>query len=156
MYNVIFFVVCLVAANLAFIYFGGANWVEEQFFAAEPAPVMLDPLLTEVFIFTLEEEVRKKQGLPEGGYVPQMFLDSFPGLAETDFEGVEASVGYYSLNESGRIELELRDATLVHETPGAISRSGMETLLNNIAKRTGIDLQRTGTITDIVRVLTRT
>ncbi len=153
MYKVIIFMVCLVAANLAFIYLGGAGWVEEQLIAPAVEPVTIDPILTEVFIFTLEEEVRKKQGLPAEGYLPQMFLDSFPGLAETDFEGVEASVGYYSINSSGRIELELRDATLVHETPGAISRGGMETLLNNIATRTGIDLQTTGTITDIVRVL---
>ncbi len=144
----------LVIANVTFVYLGGARWIDEQFFAAPEQPVLTDPVLVDVFIFTLEEEVQKKRVLSEEGYQPQMFLDVFPGLTATDFEGVEASVGYYTFVD-GKLVLELDGATLVHETPGAISRRGMETLLANIAKRTGTNLQTTGTITDIIRALTR-
>jgi hypothetical protein len=144
----------VVVANLAFVYVGGARWIDEQFFTPTEQSVITDPVLVDVFIFTLEEEVQKKRAQPEEGYQPHMFLDVFPGLTATDFEGVEASVGYYTFVD-GKLVHELGDATLVHETPEALSRRGMETLLINIATRTSINLQSTGTITDIIRAITR-
>lgn len=153
MYKVVILILVLVVANAAFIYAGGASWVESRFMASPEPTLIPDPVLVDVFVFTLEEEVRKKRGLPEEGYQPDMFLEVFPGLTATDFDGVEASVGRYTFTD-GRLSLEVSDGGLVHETPGAISRQGMETLLYNIAKRTGIDFKTTGTITDIVRVIT--
>ena len=59
--------------------------------ATAPTVQRVSPTAAEVFTFTLEEEVRKKIGQPIEGYEPQMFLEVFPGLVATDFEGVEAS-----------------------------------------------------------------
>jgi hypothetical protein len=81
-----------------------------------------------------------------------MFLNVFPGLVETDFEGVEASIGHYTIVQ-GRLVHELGNPELVHSAAGAISRRGMETLLQNVAARLSIDLQSDGTITDIMRAL---
>lgn len=120
---------------------------------AETSATKLSPDIIDVFRFTLEEEVVKKQGQPIEGFEPQMFLQAFPGLVETDFEGVQASVGYYTIR-NGRLVHDTSGAELMHSAAGAISRRGMETLLNNVADRSGINLRAGGTITDIVGVIT--
>ncbi len=148
------FVTLLLIMNVVFWFVGGPQRFAETVNPPASDVWSADPAVIDVFIYTLEEEVRKKEGLPPGGYVPSMFLEVFPGLAETDFEGVEASIGYYTI-EQGRLVHKLDDATLIHDTATAITRRGMETLLYNIATRTNINLQADGTITDIMSVLIR-
>jgi len=107
----------------------------------------------EVFRFTLEDEVRKKVGIPVEGFEPQMFLQVFPGLVETDFDGVEASIGGYVI-ENGRLEHKIDETKLIHSAAQAISREGYKTLLHNIAQRIEVDFTTDGTITDIIGALT--
>lgn len=115
----------------------------------------IDPVLTDVFTFTLEEEVRKKTGVAADGYVPQDYLAAFPGLVETDFEGVAAVAGYYMM-VNGRLTHELGSPEgLVPADATSVSQRGMETLLHNVATRVGVNLQTSGTITDIMRALTQ-
>jgi hypothetical protein len=140
--------------NGCFIYFGGAAWLDSVLHETPQTTWSADPVVVDVFVYTLEEEVRKKSGQPAEGYVPSMFLEAFPGLAETDFEGVEASIGYYTI-EQGRLVHKFDNTELIHSAATAITRRGMETLLHNVASRTNIDLQTDGTITDIMSVLIR-
>jgi len=155
MIKFIMLVLVVVIFNTGFIYFGGTAWIDERL---NPLPLRTwsvdSVVVIDVFIFTLEEEVRKKHGQPIEGYVPAMFLAAFLGLTETDFEGVEASIGYYTI-EQGRLVHKLDETKLIHSAATAISRKRMETLLYNVATRTNIDLHGDGTITDIMSVLIR-
>ncbi len=143
----------LVLLNLAGWYFllpYAPAWLMHD--TATPA---LDPVLIDVFVFTLEEEVRKKTGIAADGYVPAEYLAAFPGLVETDFEGVAAAGGYYTI-EGGRLTHTLGSPEgLVPTEATVVSRRGMETLLHNVATRVEVNLQTNGTITDIMRALTQ-
>lgn len=154
MFKILSFVAAVVVVNAAFIYFGGAAWLSQSVTPTETSVWSTDPVLVDVFIFTLQEEVRKKVGQPIEGYEPQMFLDVFPGLTETDFDGVEASVGFYHI-EQGRLTFVVDESQLVHSAAEAVTRRGVETLLHNVATRTNINLNTDGTITDIMSVLIR-
>lgn len=106
------------------------------------------------FRTALQSEVREQLGMPIEGYEPAMFLQVFPGLTETDFEGVEASVGYYTV-EKGRLTHKLDDSRLVHSAAGAITNRGMDTLLENVSERLQVDLSQDGTLTKIMNALWR-
>jgi hypothetical protein len=146
------FIMVLLVLNVTFWYVDGDARLTSYITSDTVTPTRTDPVLTDVFIYTLEEEVQRKVGQPIEGYEPSMFLEVFPGLVETDFEGVEASIGFYTIVQ-GRLVHELGTPELVHSAAGAITQRGMETLLHNVASRLEIDLQRDGTITDIMRAL---
>ncbi len=154
MFKLLSLVAVVVVLNAAFLYFGGATWLAQYVPTTETETWSTDPVLVDVFTFTLQEEVRKKVGQPVEGYEPAMFLEVFPGLTETDFDGVEASVGFYRI-EQGRLTFVLDESQLVHTAAQSVTRRGMETLLNNVATRTNINLNTDGTITDIMSVLIR-
>lgn len=151
MKNILIAVAAVLVFNALFVFSGGLELLvrTEQ---EEQLPVRIDTDVVDVFRFTLEDEVRKKLGAPIEGYEPHMFLQVFPGLVETDFEGVQASIGSYTITE-GRLEHKLDDTQLVHSAATAVTREGMETLLSNVAYRTGINLAAEGTITDIMSAL---
>jgi hypothetical protein len=113
----------------------------------------VDPDIVDVFQFTLQDEVRKKIGQPIEGFEPQMYLQVFPGLTETDFDGVEASIGTYRFVD-GQLQYQNDNTRLQHSAGGAVTRKGIETLLQNVTVRAGIDLGSDGTITDVMSVLT--
>jgi hypothetical protein len=110
--------------------------------------------IQEAFRATLKDTVIKKEGIPTGGFLPEMFLRTFPGLSSTDFEGVEASIGTYTII-SGALVHVLDDARPIHTTATAITDNGLDTLLGNISVRLGIDLRDSGTLTQIMDVLTQ-
>lgn len=105
-----------------------------------------------VFKTTLKNEVTAKLGMPIEGYEPFMFLETFPGLTETDFENVEASIGHYTIEE-GRLVHKLDDTKLIHSAAKAVTDSGLDTLLANVSIRLGIDLAKDGTLTEIMEAL---
>jgi hypothetical protein len=107
-----------------------------------------------VFRTTLRNEIDKEIGKPIEGYEPFMFLQVFPGLTETDFEGVEASIGHYTV-EDGRLIHKLDDTRLVHSAAKAVTDRGMDTLLGNVSKRLKVDLSSGGTLTEIMNALVR-
>jgi hypothetical protein len=106
----------------------------------------------DAFRTTLQEGVREQIGQPIEGYVPSMFLNVFPGLTETDFEGVEASIGHYTV-EKGRLVHKTDDTRLIHSAAGAITDRGMDRLLKNVSSRLKIDLEADGTLTKIMSAL---
>lgn len=145
-------VVMLVAFNALLVFSGALDRLAAtQETVAEPTYV--PDTVVDVFRFTLEDEVRKKQGQPIEGFEPAMFMAVFPGLVPTDFSGVEASLGHYEVR-NGQLELQLVETGLIHSAAGAISRAGYRTLLDNVSARTSIDLQKDGTITEVMSALT--
>lgn len=152
MLRYVVFIALMLAANLAFIYYGGWVWLD-ALRDASTTPLPIHSEINDAFAFTLEDEVLKKVGQPIEGFEPAMFIQVFPGLTETDFEGVEASSGHYYMKE-GKLTFALTDDKLVSSASGAITRNGMSTLLTNVATRARIDLTRDGTLTDVMRVIT--
>ncbi len=139
--------------NALFVFTGGLEMLMQTKQAVSLEDTSIGTDVVDVFQFTLEDEVRKKIGKPENGFEPYMFLQVFPGLAETDFDGVEASVGRYYIVD-GTLQYQTGVTKLVHNAAKSIERTGMQTLLENVAKRIGIDLTTNGTITDIMRSIT--
>ena len=152
MRNFIIIILSVIILNGVLLYSGGFAYIKDRF-TPEPPDTNLTPDVVDTFRATIEKEVRDKIGMPIEGYEPQMYLDVFPGLAATDFDGVEASIGKYVLIE-GQLEHQMGEVELVHSAAGAISRKGVETLYSNIADRTGIDIKNDGTLTDVMKVLT--
>lgn len=107
-----------------------------------------------VFRTTLRNEVNAKLGVPKEGYEPYMFIQAFPGLSETDFEGVEASIGFYTL-ENGQLVHKTDNTKLIHTAAKAITDRGMDRLLANVSLRLGVDLNKNGTLTEIMTALIR-
>ena len=111
--------------------------------------------LSAAFRTELQGRVQEKLGMPIEGYEPSMFLQVFPGLTETDFEGVEASLGHYTI-QNGEL-IYVQDPTkLIHSAARSITDEGMETLLHNVSARLKVDLIEGGTLTRIMSALSRT
>jgi len=152
--NILIIILLVVAFNALFVFTGGLDMLVKTEQAEEQKIFNVDPDIVDVFRFTLEDEVIKKQGQPIEGFEPQMFMAVFPGLAGTDFDGVKASIGTYIVVD-GRLEHDLSEASgPIHSAAGTINRTGYQTLLNNVARRAGIDLQNDGTITDVMSAVT--
>jgi hypothetical protein len=152
MRNFLIIVAGVLLLNAFLLYSGGFDYVERQFTTTEP-PLSLEPEVVDIFRDTLETRVREEVGTPIEGYEPQMFLDVFPGLVPSDFDGVEASIGVYSFS-SGRLVHVPDNTKLVHSAAGAISRRGMETLYRNVAARSNIDVTKGGALTSVMAVVT--
>lgn len=107
-----------------------------------------------VFKAAIKTEVNNKRGVPTEGYEPYMFLDVFPGLTETDFDGAEASIGHYAIEE-GRLVYKPDDSKLMHSAAKAVTDRGLDRLLANVSVRLKVDLAQSGTLTEIMKALVR-
>lgn len=116
-------------------------------------PAEIDPQTTNLFATTLRSEVDRQLGQPENGYTPAMFIAAFPGLTMTDFEDVEASVGKYVVVE-GQLVHVMPHGVPRHNAVDAVTSRGLVTLLRNISARGQIDLADSGTITDVMQMIT--
>lgn len=120
-----------------------------------PPPTLNEsPQLLDVFRFTLEDEVRKQSAVSEVGYTPDLLLQTFPGLVESDFDTVSASGGAYRV-ENGSLIFTRRELDLVPEIVGGLDRTGYQQLLQNVTKRLSIDLAADGTLTDVITTIAR-
>jgi hypothetical protein len=128
-------------------------------------PFSADPLQFEVsrqipyevqaaFASTLKAEVDSSLGKPIEGYEPYMFLEVFPGLAESDFEGAQASIGMYEMQD-GRLVHKPDDTRLIHSAAKVLTDEGLYMLLANVSVRLGIDLTQEGTLTEVMQALVR-
>lgn len=126
-----------------------------QLLVSQSAPEQNDsPELLDVFRFTLEDEVVKQGAVPEVGFTPQLLLESFPGLVESDFRGVTAGDGVYTI-ENGVLLFVRDESGLVPVTSGGLNRAGYGTLLQNTAARLEVDLTTNGTITDVMTAIAK-
>lgn len=151
MKNILVAIVAVLIFNAVFVYSGGLELLVKTEQKTE-APVEVHPDVVGVFKFALEDEVQKKRGVPIEGYEPYMFLEVFPGLVATDFDGVEASIGTYRMVD-GRLKHVPNEDQLLHSAATAVSREGMETLLYNVTDRIGVDLTNDGTITEVIEAI---
>jgi len=151
MKNILLIVVLVLIFNAIFVFSGGLSFLAQTEKQAQPEAGMSADVV-DVFRFTLEDEVRKKVGVPVNGYEPHMFIQVFPGLVATDFAGVEASSGIYKMI-NGTLQFVPDDTQLAHDAAGAITRTGIATVLKNVTTRIGVDLTHGGTITDVMRSL---
>ena len=108
-----------------------------------------------VFKVSLKNEVVRTRGVPKEGYEPSMFLVAFPGLTATDFEGVEASIGHYTIEE-GKLVHKMDEKRLIHSAAKAITDRGLDRLLTNVSVRLGVDLTKDGTLTEVMAALIAT
>lgn len=106
----------------------------------------------EAFTERMQSRVIDSIGQPIEGFEPFMFLQAFPGLERADFNGVDALIGGYRI-EDGRIVYDLMGEEELHSAARAISGAGMETLLANISGRLGIDLERADALKNIFAAL---
>ncbi len=127
-------------------------------FSANPVSLNIEkdiPLaVLSAFRATLKNEVVSNQGMPIEGFEPFMFMNAFPGLSPTDFEGVEASIGHYTIEE-GTLVYKTDDTKLIHSAAKAVTDRGLDTLLGNVAVRLKVDLTKEGTLTEIMEALVR-
>lgn len=105
----------------------------------------------EAFSFALQQEV---VGMPIEGYEPFMFMEVFPGLTESDFEGVSAYNGHYTV-ENGTLVHKIHNPDVMSSADNAITERGMRILLENVAARLDIDLTQERALTNILDSLTR-
>lgn len=105
--------------------------------------------LAHLFSETLREGVDERVGVPIEGYEPSMLIAAYPGLVETDFEDVEASIGKYVVVDGTLVHVTPPGA-LLHSAASAIGRNGYATLLKNLATRLHIDLSEDGTLTQVM------
>jgi hypothetical protein len=153
MKQVLLIAALIVVGNAAFVFAGGLRLLEHT--STQTAAVAAPSTgAVDAFQNAIEGTVVTNMGQPKNGFTPAMFLKYFPGLAPTDFEGVQSSIGHYTI-ENGKIEHVLDTTQLIHQAAGAISRQGIATLLTNVSQRTGIDLTATGTVTDIMQAITK-
>ena len=108
----------------------------------------------QAFGSALKSEVNRTLGVPKEGYEPYMFLEVFPGLSETDFNGAPASIGRYQMVQ-GKLTHMLDETRLVHTAAKALTDRGFATLLANVSLRLNIDLTNEGTLTEVMEALTR-
>ena len=141
--------VLIVGFNAIFVFSGGLDlFMKKEQPEMEKKQGSMSPSHVDIFRFTLEDEVQKKIGTPIEGYEPQMYLQVFPGLVESDFDGVPASIGKYVMVE-GRLVHKLDETQLIHSAAGALTRQGIAALLVNVSQRIDVDLNAEGTLTDI-------
>ena len=113
----------------------------------------INPDVVAAFRFNLEGKVQNEIGTPIEGYVPTMFLQIFPGLLESDFEGAAASIGFYT-NENGRLTHKFDETQFIHSAAAALTPVGVGTVLNHVAARINVDLTEEGALDEVMDVLT--
>lgn len=137
------------------IVFGAYLWYTGTLIIAFEEPqtaAVVEHNVVQAFATTLKMEVDHKRGVPENGYEPQMFLEVFPGLVQTDFTDVETTLGAYDIVH-GQLVHNIPPATPRHSAAKAITTRGMETLLENVSARTAINLAKDGTITELMAAI---
>lgn len=92
------------------------------------------------FVVKVRNETIAEVGQPIEGFEPSMFMQAFPGLTESDFDGVAAFIGGYEF-ENGQLIYDLKGEQELHSAARAISDEGMATLLANVRARLNIEVE---------------
>lgn len=103
----------------------------------------------EEFSARLRAKVITELGQPIEGFEPMMFLEVYPGLTESDFDGVAALIGGYEY-VNGELTYDLKGEQELHSAARAISDEGMTDLLENLARRLGVALSDEDAIEQIL------
>lgn len=109
-------------------------------------------VLTTHFSEQMQARVIDEVGQPIEGFEPHMFLRVFPRLHERDFDGVEAQLGTYVYRD-GELTFQERAGRPLHSAARAITRDGMERLLEQTALRLRVRVENTTDVNVLVRML---
>lgn len=85
----------------------------------------------------LQGRVVSAFGQPIEGFEPFMFMQAYPGIAQSDFENVAAAQGKYTVHGS-EVVFDRTSQEPEHSAARAITQPGMRTLLANVATRLGM------------------
>lgn len=94
---------------------------------------------TDKFQMALEQKVITEIGQPIEGFEPAMFMQVFPGLEASDFDGVEAAIGRYEY-DGFELKHDLGEVEMIHSAAQAVTEDGIETLFTNVAYRLHVKL----------------
>jgi hypothetical protein len=106
----------------------------------------------EVFTTKTRNKVIAELGQPIEGFEPFMFLEVYPGLEESDFDGVDAFIGVYRF-KNGELTHEMDNTQPFHSAATAISDEGMATLLDNVSSRLGISIETGSDVAEIIEAI---
>lgn len=112
-------------------------------------PEGTSPKITEHFKSRMEQAVIAQIGQPIEGFNAHLYLQTFPGLTPSDFEGVTTGEGIYTLKENEVVFVRTR-TDLITSAEGAIDREGMTTLLANVSNRLDVKLEDTNSVDTIL------
>lgn len=144
-------VAVLVVTNVVFYYVNGPAYID-GWWNAHHVMVPLNADVVEVFMYALNDEVVTKNGEPSQGFTPEAYLAVLPGLVPTDFDQVDAQLGHYAVVNGQLVHIKA-EQRLQHQYAKVVTLTGMETLLQNVLTRTGLDLKNEHTITDVINVV---
>jgi hypothetical protein len=130
-----FGVAVLVLAAVSTYAYWGSTIVEPR----EEEPVVVMDTATQAFTEELRTKFVAEKGQPIEGFEPWMFIEVYPGLKAADFDGVDALIGLYRV-ENGEVVYDLNGELELHSAARAISDEGMAQLLQNVAARLEVDL----------------
>ena len=106
-------------------------------------------------IFSEQLRVRAVANLgaiPIEGFDADMYMDVFPGLMRSDFNG-SAAIGGRWLYENDELTFVREDYTQISSADGTLTNAGIMQLYKNLVERLGIDVQRMSDIEEIFRVI---
>lgn len=139
----------IAAVGLAGLLWYGARQVDAP--RADTGPTAAS---AQYFTDEARAKVVAEIGQPIEGFTPQMFMQVYPGLVASDFEGVEAINGTYTV-ENGQVvfKLQVNEGAPVTSADGAIEDEGMKTLILNIGARLGMDVSTRADVDAILSVI---
>ena len=91
------------------------------------------------FASKIQSFVIENIGHPIEGFSAPIYLQAFPGLLKTDFDGVETLEGKYAY-ENGKLNFVRRKFGRISSAEEMVVKEGHETLFNNIRDRLGSNL----------------
>lgn len=91
------------------------------------------------FTETIQNKVIMLGGHTIEGFEPSMFMQTYPGFINEDFNGVEARQGVYRVSNGEIIFEEFVTELLPHSEGHSIPEIGMAHLFNNVMSRMGIN-----------------
>lgn len=121
----------------------------------EPGSLVHDVKETETVYYFIEQMqigVINKVGQPIEGFEPFMFMQSFSGLKEDDFDNADALLGTYRL-VNHRLIFEERKEEAMHSAAKAVSIEGMRTVLKNVENRLDIRAINKESVDNILSIL---
>ncbi len=116
--------------------------------SGSPAPEVIPPTEevnspgdhSKIFKEELQRAGVERVGMPVEGFNAFIYLETFPGFEESDFDGVETLEGVYML-DGGALKYVRTAGDMVTSAEETISDEGYKTLLENFSKRVGVKVE---------------
>lgn len=104
---------------------------------------------TVIFSEKIQDYVIENIGQPIEGFNAEIYLQTFPGLFQADFDGVETLEGKYKY-KNGELAFERNNSQIISSAEEAISEAGHQTLFENVRGRLDINLSADEVVNNIV------